>query len=274
MKHVYEEYDLYKIIYGREPEFKLFDVAVFSSILDYYQSLLERQIDFNILEPFAGKSEHKDFWKYFPQHSILSYKTMDIIPNDNPDVICDDIKTATFIDINLVVAYYYSLRFVKDENGNHSDQAMTQMFRNLYKNLAPTKGACIFHIGVPTNLLPSTLVNIFVPFDSPLYKTYNKEPFKYELYIEGFMKTKYSHENKTYTDYLDLTLVDSDENIVQKLDLAPFSYRQWEADEIIEIAKSQGFETIGFNSTMFGHTHISDYKQDDNNITELLCYIP
>lgn len=303
IEHFYKNYPFYKIVYGREYEQKAIEVAKFSSALDIWKAnVIKKNFPIHILEAFAGKSEHKQFWKNYKQHDIKSYLSMDIEKNDDPNVIQGDIKTCKLPDnINAVFAYYYSMHFVTDEYGMHTREAMVRMFNNVYKGLKANKkkhklpSFFAVHLDITDTkdyimskmVEPSVTDFAFpVPINSPLWEYYNANPYKDRLVYVTDLKREYDWLTQTTIETYSKGRMFLNDKLIQRIIIEkPFTYRPWTADNIIEIGISAGFKVMMFNSDtenfysdiyLLSDKFSADGDDDDyanKNPTEVLFYL-
>lgn len=303
VNHIYENYDIYKVIYGREFEIKAWEVSKFAGMIKHWLGLIVKdRMPLHVLESFAGRSEHERFFADYPQLNIQSYSMLDIVPNDNPQVIVGDIRNVDLPKhINVVLAFYYSMHYVNNDQGQKTLGALLDMFRNVRSHLqevANTTGkpACfIVHAGdheqkgveyeVPIN--PSIEGAQFpVPMHiTSLFERFKADPVLDSLMIECDLNRVMDRDTGLTIDRIENAKFMLNGKSVGKLVVKEeFNYRVWAPITLIDIAREAGFQHhLSFRNVMENYSSDvelldrflevdDDSDVEDYTITDILFY--
>lgn len=275
VESLYDWYPLYKALYGRGPEIKQFEVSKLVYALNDLFTEVGSTWKLNLLEAFAGQSEHEVFVR--ARLPIKQYYLLDIKEQDNPNVITGDVAEFKLPDdVNGVVAYFNSLTQLRDNAGVHSRQKLVDMFGNILPQLQAVKSKhprfFYFHLGerfdgdgfVSENADYSTSMNMPLTPDHPeMFELAGAKPYKDLVEL--------SFDAVCHYDRFDCTMYQHVENCVLSKNGKPvhrfttgekyFSFRRWHEQEVVDIVK-QACPGLTANNFRFFHSSITGYEFD------------
>jgi len=264
-KSMYEIYPLYQIMYGRDIDTKAYEALNASIAAEHFWiNEMKKKGSLRVLELFAGKSEHK---QYFMQSCTVPIELYDCLDNQ-PEVIGGDVVFGDAIEsiypkkYNFIIAHYYSL----DTCTIYRDKLIGLM-RNVYGNLSNFKrnksGAFFFHLssdGYRNALLnvgePIKGFKYFVPPAHPLRTMFNVDPYDTTCHVQADTKREYNRITCINYDFVSNTkLMVRGKAVAQFSFDEPFCHRFWSEPEVVDIALDAGFKKIEFynNGVSSGH---------------------
>lgn len=299
VRNMYENQDLYQIIYGRSFDVKSVEVNKMATMLAAYKTKIGKDFPISIAEPFSGLSEHEKFWQYTnPKHEINNYYSIDLHPNSNPNVIIGDIRNVVLPeDVNVTTAHYFSPHFIMDEKGEHSFSALVEAFANIYNQLIKHKyGASIWHItnvdllqAVPLHTIyyvEKDLERLVLP-TNPLYHKHKADIYSDPLYLKGEHYMEYDRVTQVSFEYFKkLALYKGNKKVETITVEQPLTYRIWSENSILEAMSHAGWSNMMFFNSYYDSDVYSSittelprvYSYDDittlhQNVTDVLLHV-
>lgn len=251
--HVYDNYPLYSLLLGRTSEWKAHEAMAASTFLQDAAVREKMKDPFIIAEPFAGKSEHADYFKRYCTWPISKYDTSDVLHNQ-VDAIYDPFPKGT----NCVLSYYYSLDTLIDKKlGRYysSRASVFALLSNIHRTLSMSKvGLAYFHLNADSEEDMHTLAfddivgyKETIPFGHPIRQLFGLTPHdlcdlhwdekrEYDrmmscnVHVFKNIRVKSRTQGKVGTFTID----------------KPFYQRTWSNSEIVDMALEIGYSGIHF----------------------------
>ena len=146
INHVYEFYPLYLALYGRPHHTKAYDSLTACIAVERW-AYTQEITKLNVLELFAGKSEHKEHFEaqFAMPERLAKYQTLDLHADPSTEVIKGDALTYDYKQHNVVFAFYYSLGTTFIQGHVDPRQKLDEFTSNLYRTM-PSDSCAFFHI--------------------------------------------------------------------------------------------------------------------------------
>jgi hypothetical protein len=280
LRHVYDYYPLYQLMYGRDQDVKMFE-AINASIAaeDFFIANHKRPL--RILELFAGHSEHMPHFLQVCHAPIECYSCLDNQPHAKAhDVIVADAITGDYPGFNLILAHYFSISTAvyheRKVNGSktfvHDRQALVTFFKNVHRNLTtkPLQGkrAFWFHLsdnGALNALLegsspPAINWNYGIPRGHVIRRDFHLDAFT-PATLQATTHRIYDRRTSTVVDQLSNIALKSGGKILVKFTVTePFRSRYWSETEITDVMYETGFKDL---------TYYANHQEADHDATHL-----
>lgn len=257
--HIYAHYALYQLMYGRELDTKVFE-AIHSGVAaeHFFLNSMKKKGELNILELFAGRSEHKQFFMQSCKVPVNKYDCLDNQPDAIvPGVVLGDAVTSKYPgNYNFIIAHYYSL-----SSCITSRSELVALFKNIYKNLRSNgkEGGFFFHLS--PNGYQSALLNVgepvkqfdfYIPIGHPIRALYGIDPYERDCVVVSDILRDYNRVTCINADRIkNTTLVVKGKVKVKFVIENPFLFRYWSEPEVVDIALEAGFTGFEFyNNSM------------------------
>lgn len=266
IKSIYDDYDLYSIILGRDKDVKMFEAQ--NAVIAAEQLLeLREAAPLRILELFAGRSEHEKWFRDLATFPIARYDCLDnVIPLSDEKlpngVVYGDAVTGDFEGYDLLIAHYFSL------NGpiiKHA-QAITRKdvvrhLKNVVRNFKAERNSegrrgYYIHIGdigvgntlnqVLTLADETATDEVYVRPHHPIRSRFNL-PARVEAHLTLESHASFDRWTRTIlTHYFSVELVCEDRTIQRWEIKDPFPFRTWSEDEMVDMIREAGFTDAVF----------------------------
>ncbi|QJT70813.1 hypothetical protein GR7B_00015 [Vibrio phage vB_VcorM_GR7B] len=278
LQSIYDIYPLYKAVYGRPQFYKSYDNWKLLQAMDTYSGVSGKDFGanlkgLNILETFAGQSEHKDDFLRECPFPINSYRTMDI-HGDGRDVWKGDACLDTYPDnADIIVAHYHSLPCILPKDGYTSRQLIVEMFKRVHEALTKSGGIFFLHVGDPdasegiNDFAANNMLQHYIPQFSPLRSAFKEHQFGLQenLLLEFYEDSYYDLVRCTQISTIRADLIGDDVtlNITIK---DKWEQRMWAYWEIMDCAVEAGFVAEGIHPF-----HVPDLKLNRYDEAIYLC---
>lgn len=290
---IYDDYDLYSIVLGRDKDTKSFEAlnsVIAAERLIALRTPSQQKIPLRVIELFSGRSEHRSYFLDYSEFDVDVYDGLDNASGTEGDVKYADAVTAEFNGYDLAIAHFYSLGCPIVKGATCIDRKdVVKHLSNVARNLNSLPYTCGYYIHLGDTGLGNTLNQVLTVADEvsvdeqnirpnhPIRKRFDipaYDPLK--LRIESSVKfdrwtrtlsTRYSRItllHNTSTHHKDMTFVHKLERQVHCWEIVePFVFRTWSEDEMVDM-----LHEAGFRNALFFHNRRGQYA-DNSEHTEL-----
>lgn len=264
VNHVYELYPLYLAMYGRPRHTKAYDSLTACIAVERW-AYANEITKLNVLELFAGKSEHREhFEAQFAMPERLSkYQTLDLHADPSTEVIKGNALNYDFKPHNVVLAFYYSLGTTFIQGQVDPRQKLDEFTANLYQT-TPKHSCAFFHISDGNQ--KDAMNYVCHSHDGTEYPLFINHPLLHTFGLHGHpgMLRVWGHKtydrltSNTYEHIKVAKVYDAHGTLLGDIKVKePFVQRFWTEPEIVDSFRVAGFKNFDFynNDLSYGEHH-------------------
>lgn len=290
LDHIYDDYGLYSLYYSREFDVKAFEALnAIVAASDFYHRYLKREkvSGLRILELFAGRSEHKDFFVNNCGLPIETYSCLDnakhLKTNPEPGVVYGDALHMSKLgntNYNLMLSFFHSLNGPIDLKASEIDRKTVLLhLKNAASILKRAEiGAYFLHLGNPglgpiaeqvSSLDDEEVVTttMYVHAGHRLRTQYKVAPSD-TMFVEFVTSSEYRRSASTmYTKFKTIRVMSSsptgrNPKVLNWITVrTPFIFRTWSENEMIDMMREAGFTDF-----LFYHNNKDSYTSNAERI--------
>lgn len=268
IRHIYECYPLYRLLFGRSRSMKAHDALTAAIAADAWSA--EKKVkELRVLELFAGQSEHEEHFRaqFNRPEALKSYTCLDIqVEPGQKGVVQGDALTFDYRDFNFVVAYYYSMaasfiQVMDPYDSTRRPRALLDKFTSQVFRTMPKKSALFLHTGLLNHAGAVTYVEeereeqFFLEAGHPVARALG---FTKPLIVRGSVVKHYDRVSCCTYDKLKPFHVyqvngRQERKVLEIRVRAPFIQRFWTEPEVVDSLAAAGFSEFKFYNNAFSY---------------------